>query len=207
MSDSDTSSPTQIDPLSLGSRIHEARVHRGWTMSELVRRTGINRGTLYRLEHGDTERPQMKTIQALASAFDISPRCLLAPSLPADASRPEDRLTVKQRFDRATNPVVSEVVDEQPLLFAGWSDQEMDELYSTFGTGGQLTRQGVVSAAEAINRKRETIRKLHVILETEFREQAVDLIDVLYRLVRVPLPRDTEQQLPTHHSGINRQNA
>ena len=197
---SDTSSPTQIAPLLLGSRIHEARVHRGWTMSELVRRTGINRGTLYRLERGDTERPQIKTIQALAGAFDISPRFLMAPSLSADASRPEDQLTAKQRFDRATNPLVSEVVDDRPLLFAGWSDLDMDELYSMFGTGGQLTRQGVVSAAEAINRKRETIRKLHVILETGLRDQTVDLIDALYRLVRVPLPCDTEQQLATHHS-------
>jgi transcriptional regulator with XRE-family HTH domain len=184
-----TLSPAPIDSmLVVGKQIHDERLKRGWTMSELVRRTGINRGTLYRLERGETERPQVKTIQALARAFDISTRSLIVPFLPGNDSRADEPLAIQQRFDRATNPVVSEVVDEQPFLFAGWTDQDMDELYSTFGTGGQLTRQGVVSAAEAINCKRETVRKLHVILETGLRDQAVDLIDALFRLVRVTPP-------------------
>jgi transcriptional regulator with XRE-family HTH domain len=175
---------TQVDPDLLSRRIQAERLHRGWTMSELVRRTRINRGTLYRLARGQTEHPQMKTIQALARAFEVPPSSLLeAESAGSPHTRP---LTAAQRFDRATNPVVAEVVDEQPDLFAGWTDEDLDELYSTFGIGGQLTRSGVVEAAESINHKRETIRKLHVVLETSLRDQAVDLVDALYRLVQVP---------------------
>jgi transcriptional regulator with XRE-family HTH domain len=159
-------------------------------MSELVRRTGINRGTLYRLARGETGNPQMKTIQALAHAFEVPPSAFLDAE---SAGRPRPRqLTAAQQFDRATNPLVTEVVDEQPDLFAGWSAEDLDELYSTFGTGGELTRSGVVEAAESINHKRQTLRKLHVVLESSLRDQAVDLIDALYRLVQVPLTGKSE---------------
>ncbi len=191
MSTSQPPALSRIDPQWLALRIHSERLHRGWTMSELVRRTRINRGTLYRLERGESARPQMKTIQALAHAFEVPPPSLLEPQ-PADRARPTTgrQLTTEQVFDRATNPVVSEVIDEQPRLFEGWTEDDVDELYSMFGTGGQLTRAGVVGAADSINRKRETIRKLHVVLETGLRDQAVDLIDALYRLVQVPTGRE-----------------
>lgn len=184
--------PTRIDVDRLASRIQAERLNRGWTMSELVRRTGINRGTLYRLERGDSARPQMKTVRALAEAFGVTPESLLGLHPPGEPRSVTTRsLTVEQRFDRTTNPLVSEIIDERPGLFECWTESDVDELYSLFGTGGQLTRSGVVEAAEAINRKRETIRKLHVVLETGLRDQAVDLIDALYRIVRVA-PRSAD---------------
>ena len=188
---------SRVDAEWLASWIQTERLNRGWTMTELVRRTGINRGTLYRLERGESARPQMKTIQSLARAFDVPAQSLLDPQ-PAGEWRPgrEGQLTAEQEFDRATNPVVSEVLQEQPRLFAGWTAAEMDELYSMFGTGGQLTRGGVEAAAESINRKRETIRKLQVVLETGLKDQAVDLIDALYRLVQVPPGRMPQDAAP-----------
>ena len=60
-----------------------------------------------------------------------------------------------------------------------------DELYSTFGEGGSLNQEGVVEFAQKINRKRETLHKLQVVLETHLCPVAVNLIETLYEMVRI----------------------
>ena len=80
--------------------------------------------------------------------------------------------------------MISEIYRESPELFTSWRPEEWDELYSMFGTGGQLSPQGVVEAANRINRKRETIQQLHVVLETHLGEVAAKLIETLYQMVR-----------------------
>lgn len=44
--------------------------------------------------------------------------------------------------------------------------------------------RSVELSAEAINRRRETVRKLQVVLETELREEAIQFVDLLYRMVQ-----------------------
>jgi transcriptional regulator with XRE-family HTH domain len=171
----------------IAARIRTECIRRGWDLQEFADRAGLSRTTVYNLERGRTSRPHPTTFGKVAAALDIPVDELLAPLLlagePPAAHTP---VAGKRPFDVATNPAVGEIMRERPQLFAGWSHDDVDELYSMFGTGGQLNHRGVVSAAEAINRKRETIRKLHVVLETHLGERAVDLIDVLYDLVRVP---------------------
>jgi hypothetical protein len=78
------------------------------------------------------------------------------------------------------------VLRERPQLVAGWSHDEIDELHSLFGAGGALTPRGVELAAEAINRRREIVHKLQIVLETELREDAIKFVDLLYRMVQPP---------------------
>jgi hypothetical protein len=59
----------------------------------------------------------------------------------------------------------------------------LDEPYSAFGVGGALTRAGVATAATELNRKREVVRRLQIVLETHLSEVAARTIDVLYDLV------------------------
>jgi len=80
--------------------------------------------------------------------------------------------------------VVTEVSAELPALFLDWTEADWDELYSSFGTGGPLTRQGVVDAATEMNRKRETIRQFQVVLETHLAEVAARMVETLYDMVR-----------------------
>ena len=47
-----------------------------------------------------------------------------------------------------------------------WSEGDFDELYSRFGTGGQLTEDGILAAAQAMNAKRDIWRQVSVILES-----------------------------------------
>ena len=56
--------------------------------------------------------------------------------------------------------------------FAGWSEADWDELYSVFGTGGGLTEEGVAKAARQMNRRRATLWRLPVVMETHLADGA-----------------------------------
>jgi transcriptional regulator with XRE-family HTH domain len=165
-------------------------------MGELAKRTGISRTTLFNVENSRTGRPHIETVRKIAVALELPIETLLGEesgpaqhSLPRDAAR---HVAVVRRFDAATNPAVAEVMREQPHLFDGWTPEEVEELESLFGTGGGLTPRGVERAAESINRRRETIHKLQVVLETHLSKQAMETIDYLYQLVQPPQMRVPE---------------
>ena len=185
-----------VDPEKLVAQIRAGCLRKGWNIGELARQAGITRTTLYHLERGATRKPRYRTVQGIASALGISPELLCEPSAKqpvrlrniSDSDSPGSRV-----FDRATNNQISEVHHEVPELFGGWTDEEWDELYSTFGEGGPLNREGVVEFAQQINRKRETLHKLQVILETHLSPVAVNLIETLYGMVHIrnnPLKAD-----------------
>ena len=173
----------------LVSRIRAQCLKRGWSFGRLAERAGLSRTTLYHLLRGTTSRPHPTTLTKICRALDLPLFELIG-----DDSRRADRMlcatgndvdTRDQRaFDCMTNPVIEEVFDESPEMFAAWSQQEWEELYSTFGTGGALTRRGVEHTARKMNRKRETIHQLHVVLETHLDEVAARMIAALYEMVR-----------------------
>jgi transcriptional regulator with XRE-family HTH domain len=161
----------------VAARLRAAVGRQGWDLQQLAEAAGISRTTLYHLLEGHTSRPRGSTLHALAQVLQVPVDELLS------AFPTESRLS-PAAFDRATNPEVDAVARERPALFQGWCTDDWDELYSTFGTGGALNRQGVFIAAEGINRKRETVRRLHLVLDTHLRVVAEQLIDTLYRMVR-----------------------
>ncbi len=162
----------------LAQRLRAECARRGWDMQELARRAGISRTTLYHLLEGRTGRPRGSTLNSIAESLQIDVAELLHPQGPRSVP------SAARRFDRQTNPQVDLVARERPGLFTGWDESDWDELYSTFGTGGALTREGVIAAAEGINRRRETIRRLQIVLDTHLRVVAEELVDTLYRMVR-----------------------
>lgn len=170
-------------------RIRSLCAQQGWDIGELARRAQVSRTTLYQLDRGRIRRPHAATLGRIAAALGLSLADLLRPAGPEPANGRElDRRAAERAFDRLTNPVVADVLDQRPELFENWSADEWDELYSTFGTGGQLTPDGVVQAAEAIARKRETVQQLHVLLETHLGDVAAKMIATLYQMVR-PQPQ------------------
>lgn len=87
-------------------------------------------------------------------------------------------------IDRATNPCVTELAGTAPELFSGWHPRDWDQLYSTFGTSGPLTPEGVRTAATRINRRREVTRQLEVLMETHLADVTAELIGTLHRMTR-----------------------
>ena len=171
----------------LAQRIRGWCLKTGCDLGEMARRAGVSRTTVYHLLGGRTQRPHYSTLNKIAAALEIPAERLQggesAPE-PEPAGRVPRAVSIEQRaFDRGTNPLIAEVCAERPELFTDWSPDDWDELYSTFGTGGPLSREGVTDAAERMNRQRETLQQLHVVLETHLADVAAEMVATLYRMV------------------------
>lgn len=163
----------------LGSRIRLFRRRRGFDLGHLARAAGISRTTLHHLEDGTTQHPRTSTLARIAAVLDVSLEELVESGLPESV-----------HFDQRTNPVVSEVAGRYPELFHGWDDDDWAELLSTFGTGGALNSSGVLAQAGHLNRKRQTLQQLHIVLETHLAETAMHVIDALFQQVQVAPQRE-----------------
>jgi len=179
---------------SLSVRLQAFRMRKGWNMDRLSEVAGISRTTVYHLERGDIAKPRASTLYKLAVALGIDPSELSPDAMPVDASGsgelPEDvrqQDDSRAKFDLRTNTCIKAAYRGAAAHFTGWSQQEWDELYSTFGVGGPLTEQGVLEIARKINHKRETIHQLQVVLETHHAAIAAGLVANLYRLVQAEL--------------------
>lgn len=180
--------------LEIGYRIDRACLQRGWDRGELADRAGVSRTTLYQIGRGAVTKPRASTLKRIADALEVSVESLTAEAFSRQAfSESEQNPAPAFQFDRNTNSVIEEICDDSPRLFLGWSGADWQELYSSFGTGGQLTPEGVRQAADHINRKREAIRRLNIVLETHLHDVAVSFIESLYQSVR-PQRHRTKQE-------------
>ena len=164
-----------------------------WTLKQLAERAEVACSTLAQIENGRRRQPHAPTLGRLARALGLEPSELLqaarssarAQPVPAFPLVSSSHPSADREFDRRCNPLVEQVAAASPDLFAGWSDERWQELHSQFGVGGALTEAGVRAAAEKINARNELFRKLAVVLETDLHDVAADLIDALYRRVRI----------------------
>lgn len=167
--------------MTVGSLIRRERYTREMGFDELVRRAGVSRSALAKLEADRTARPRPGTLRRIAKALDVPLELLLGP---AGQATPTLRPSARQarEFDRQTNPLVEQIAVECPALFRNWTQADWDELYSEFGVGGSLTREGVVARASSINSRRELIQKVQIVLETDLAEALAGIVDLFYRL-------------------------
>src|SRR5262245_19749745 len=161
------------------SNLRRLMAREGMTLAELVRRSGLDHRTLKGILSG-RHRPQPRTLHRLAASFNVPVEELFQ-----DAALLRHRL-----FDRHTNPVVEEVISDNPRLFHGWTQDEFDELYSRFGTGGALTEKGTVKATQAMNKRRELLQKVTLLLETNESELLETMIEALYSRAVVQMSED-----------------
>lgn len=170
--------------LAVGQRIRSARLKKGWNQLELAAQAHVSRTTLYQLERGTIASPHVATLHRLAKALDIPVSWLNVDELP-QAFVPPQVTGAAGEFDRQTNPCVDVVSAQFPDVFAGFTAADWDELYSTFGTGGALTEDGVLAAARVIAGKHETLRRVSLLLETHLAEPTKALVDSLFALIEV----------------------
>jgi transcriptional regulator with XRE-family HTH domain len=131
--------------------------------------------------HGDRAFSELRVARS-SGADRLTSESLSPAARGTDPGRPLD---ARQAFDRLTNPVVTEVAAEAPALFAGWTADDWDELYSQFATGGALREEGVRITAARINHDRETLYRLRVVLQTHLADVAAGMVDTLYKLISV----------------------
>ena len=142
----------------------------GLTVDQVSDQSGLDRRTIKGILD-ETTKPHSTTLQKLARGLGV----------PVDELFLEPSLLLQRRLDRGANPAVDEVISEHPDLVKGWSEADFEELYSRVGTGGSLTRHGALDAIRSMNRKREVLRKVAVLLESGQAGVVGRIIDVLYR--------------------------
>ena len=144
----------------------------GWTIHQVAEKSGLDLRTIRGILEG-SKRPQARTLNRLARGLGVSSNELFL-----DPAR-----LLYRHFDRQTNPVVAEVVEDRPELFLGWTEAEFDELHSRVGTGGPLTAEGTVAAVVQMNRSRALHEKLALLLETSQAELICSIVEAMYEKV------------------------
>ena len=145
----------------------------GLSLAGLVQATGLDERTIRSVLHG-RGRPHARTLHKLATGLGVD-----ADELFEDVRAAESAAAAA--FDREANPAVAELIDQQPELFAHWPPHEFDELSSRVAVGGQLTPAGALAAAQAMNRRRELLAQVALILETSEAERLEEYVALLYR--------------------------
>jgi len=146
----------------------------GLSIHQVAQRTGLDERTIRGILNG-TNKPHSRTIHRLAEGlgadldeFFIDPTQLLY-----------------RNFDRQTNPLIDEVLQTHAERFSGWTEADFDELHSRVGTGGPLSREGVLTAARQMNRKRELHEKLDLLLESSQAELISGIMEMLHQHIVV----------------------
>lgn len=173
-----TFSQSRKDLLALpGANIRRLMARFNMTMQDVIDATGVDERTLRSILHGKT-RPHARTLHKLAEGLGIDSDELF-----------QDVLFVENvEFDQATNPQVTAAIHNHPELFEDWTEAEFLELYSRVAVGGELTETGALTAATAMNDRRDLIYQVSVILETPQADVLRDFIGVLFRKVTFNSP-------------------
>lgn len=144
------------------------------TIVDVVELSGLDERTVKSMLAGRTN-PHARTLHRLASGVGIQVDEFFQPS----------SVLAHRSFDRATNPIVEQVIEQSPELFAGWTDADFDELYSRFGAGGAFTLDGARAAAENMNRNREVHQRVALLLETSEAEFLSRVVELLHQRVQL----------------------
>jgi transcriptional regulator with XRE-family HTH domain len=154
-----------------GANVKRLMVRLNMKLSDVVEATGLDERTVRSILRGTT-RPHARTLHKLAIGLGVDPDELFHDPRDAIGS-----------FDRAANPAVAEVVESHPHLFVGWTATDFEELFSRVAVGGELTEPGAIAAAQAMNRRRDLMKQVAVILESPEAEHLREFIAMLYRRV------------------------
>jgi transcriptional regulator with XRE-family HTH domain len=158
-----------------GRLLHGANVKRlmarlDMTLADVVAATGLDERTVRSILRGAT-RPHARTLHKLAAGLGIDVDELFQDPRHAAA------------FDRAANPAAARVIESHPELFARWTPADFEELFSRVAVGGELTEEGALAAARAMNRRRELMTQVAVILESSEADLLREFVALLYRRV------------------------
>ncbi len=146
----------------------------GMTYDDLVDASKLDQRTVRGIARAE-KNPHARTLRRLAEGLGVVVDELFVDSASISTAG----------FDRATNPMVGQVMQCHPELFDDWTTADFSEFASRFGHGGALTEEGALEVAEAMNRKREILACARVILESSDGRLLEDFVNLLYERVRV----------------------
>jgi len=167
------------DPFQTGGalavNIRRLMVRQALTRRQLAGLAGVDLRTLKQILSGAQRRPHARTLARLADGLGVSSHELFRPP----------QAPCREEVDRQTNVLVDEVLAEQPRLVERWTSSDLRQLYSQFGAGGALTREGTLATIDKINQRRAVQEKVALLMETHEAGLLTELVDALYRRVVV----------------------
>lgn len=173
-----TTAPNR-DAATVALNLRRLMARDGLTFDDVVAASSLDERTLRSVVRGN-RIPHARTLHKLARGLGVS----------IDELFHTPGQSPVRQFDRATNSLVQKVVAHHAGTFENWSDADFDELFSRFGTGGQLTDSGVLAAAETMNAKRDVLRQASIILESSEAELLAEFIQMLFRRATTSQRRD-----------------
>ena len=165
---------TAASPRVVAHNVRRLMAKHAMKYDELVEISGLDQRTVRGIARGETN-PHARTLRRLADGFGV----------PVDELFVDLASISVAGFDRATNPMISQVVEKRAEVFDGWTAADFAELSSRFGHGGALNEQGVLRAAEEMNRKREVLARARMVLESGDGRLLEDFVHLLYERVQV----------------------
>jgi transcriptional regulator with XRE-family HTH domain len=169
-----SSVPTAASPQVVAHNVRRLMATHGLTYDDVVEAAGLDQRTVRGIARGQ-KNPHARTLRRLAEGLGVA----------VDELFVDVASITSAGFDLATNPMVHRIVESHAELFDGWTMADFAELASRFGHGGALSEEGALAAAEAMNRKREVLARVRVILESGDGRLLEDFVELLYQRVQV----------------------
>ncbi|QDT01264.1 helix-turn-helix domain-containing protein [Adhaeretor mobilis] len=167
-----------------GANVRRLMARFNMTLAEVVEATGLDERTLRSILREKT-RPHARTLHKLATGLGVTTDELFRePSRAAQQSIQKGQLQ-RAAFNRATNPTAVATVERHPEIFADWNEQDLAELCSHRGVGGELTEAGTLATAQAMNERRELLNRAALLLETDQADLLREFIAMLYKRASV----------------------
>lgn len=105
---------------------------------------------------------------------------------------PKYRRWLNRQLNLQTNPAIDELHEDEPALFAEFTDDEWEELRSIRGQGGAMTRRKVLREVEKINENRAVRRNFDLLLANDsVRADLIAWIDAKLKEVSPTGKRDS----------------
>jgi hypothetical protein len=161
---------------------------RGWNQEEFARHADLNRLTVRSIFQAGERKLHNATVCACARALGLSVSELR--SLPLERLLPRmhtpvaGQVSVRQLYERATQPELIAWIERNPERAARLTPEEIDELLSLQGTGGPLTAFGVAHWVELIERRRRLLEKTAVVAGTEYIDLLEQFVGLLYEKIQ-----------------------
>jgi transcriptional regulator with XRE-family HTH domain len=162
----------------VSSNLRRLMARHDLTVQSLAEISGVDVRTVKSLLKS-RQRPHATTLHKLAAGLGVSADEFFRPVADGTGAAP----AAVRTFDRSTNPAVAAALAAEPERFVDWSADELDELFSRVGTGGELNEKGVAAAAGLIESRREVLQKAAVILDTDEAELLRGFVEMLFARV------------------------
>lgn len=183
----------------LARKIAKLVEERGWNQEVFAKACRLNRHTVRQILHaGPQRRLRNATVRSCAEALGLTVNELrtlpLERLLPRMHGRPPaDEEARKQLRASTTLPEFVAWLERNPERADEFRSEEIAELLAMQQPGGAMERLGVEQCVENVERRRELLLQVKMIMTTEF----VGLLEQVVELVMHKVNAGRQQQQPT----------